>query len=146
MSAMSDHLESLVANAVLRGTVFPAIGPVSMALCVSPPPPATPTPPSEAVGGNINEATYPGYQRAGLGTPSEAWSAPTTGGLVTNLKVITFPAHSGQPGSAAAYVTHWAMLDGTGNLLFTGAMTTPKSIEPGDVPSFPIGSIQLTFA
>lgn len=138
MSAMSDYLEAAVANAALRGTTFTAPSQAFLALCTSAP--------SEAVGGNINETTYSGYARVGLGTPSAAWTAPTTAGLVANVNTITFPAHAG---GASATITHWALLDGSGggaNLLFSGAMTTPKTIEPGDVPSFPPSSIQLTFA
>lgn len=136
MSAMSDYLETSLANLVLRSTAFASPAQVFLALCT-----ATPS----ETGSPLNETTYAGYARVALsaaGAGASAWNL--AGGVATNTGVLTFPAHAG---GAAVSITHWALMDAAsgGNLLFAGSMTTPKPIEPGDVPSFPAGSIQLTF-
>ena len=145
MSAMSDFLETSIANHVLRSTAYPSPSQLFLALCTAAP---------SETGSPLNETTYSGYTRIALSAPgagSAAWSFTPGTGVAVNTGVITFPAHGG---GAPVLITHWAIFDasnispaGSGNLLFAGVMTgAGKTIEPGDVPSFPVSSIQLTFS
>ena len=150
MSAMSNYLEGKVADASLRGTTFTTPGVTYLALLTAQP---------NEDGSNIgtvecNTATnYPGYARVSFGAdPAVAWTALDSNGMTQNFNTLTFPALGG---ATPVTITHWAIYDAsaraTGNMLFWGAMTTPKTLDPTDVPSFPgssgggSGAIRITF-
>lgn len=135
MSAMSNYLETNLSNLTLRGTAFASPGQVYLALFT--------TDPGEA--GSGTEAAYSGYSRVSCGaTPASAFSAPDSNGMSQNQNVVTFPAVGG---ASTVTVTHWALFDAitTGNMLLYGALTTPKTLDPSDVPSFPVNSLKVTW-
>lgn len=140
MSAMSNYLETALANLVLRGTSFTSPGDVYLALATS----------SLGDANTGTEANYVGYARramrdSGAGQAvSGQFTAPDANGTVSNGYAITFPAVGG---SVQVAITHWGIYDAPsgGNLLFHGAMSVPKTLDPNDVPSFPPNTLQITF-
>lgn len=100
--------------------------------------------PSDAGGGT--EVSGGNYARVAYAPSDANWTAPDgTGGLTDNAAAITFPAPNANWGS----ITHFATFDRPtgGNMNKWGALTTPKTVNNGDpAPSFPIGSLDITFA
>ncbi len=136
MSQMSDYLETELRKHIFRTGSFTKPTALYVALFTAAP--------SDAGGGT--EVSGGSYARANLPPLDTNWSAPDgTGGLTDNLAAITFPAPSANWGS----ITHFAIFDAAsaGNMLLWGALTTPKTVNNGDpAPSFPIGSLDVTFA
>ena len=64
------------------------------------------------------------------------------GGTMVSADDIEFPAATAAWGT----VTHWGLCDAatSGNVWWTGAITTPKSISSGDVYRIPAGYLTLT--
>ena len=62
-----------------------------------------------------------------------------------NAIVAEFGANTGETNWAAA--THFAILDAAsgGNLLDFGALSTSRTVQPGDVARFPVGSIKVYY-
>lgn len=144
MSAASDYLENKLIDHVLRATSFTAPATVYMSLHTG-----TTT---DAGGGT--EVSGGSYARVAItagvstfkstnGTTSGASSG--TGGVTSNANTITFPSPTGNWGAC----TDWGMWDAstTGNMLFHGTLTTPKTINNGDAaPSFAVDAFTLTLA
>lgn len=141
MSAMSNYLEEKLCDVTLRGGTFSSPGQVYLALFTADPTDANVTANEANAGTN-----YPGYTRVSCGaTPASAFTAIDSAGLTQNANVITFPALGG---ASPVTITHWGIYDASsgGNLLFHGAMTASKQLDPSDVPSFPANSLKITFA
>lgn len=74
-----------------------------------------------------------------------AWSAPvtnTTGTYTTNSAQLSFTACD-----TATTVAHWAIFDALtgGNMLYSGAMAVPKTINVDDVFTVKTGELNLEF-
>lgn len=131
MSGLSDYAEAAILNAILRGTNFtaPTVASLRIALFSADPTDA----------GNVNElATGTWYARQLSGT----FTAPAPSGTsnqCSNVASITFPAVTG----SAVTVTYIGIYDAltAGNLLFSAAMTSSKTLQVGDVLSFAPGTI-----
>lgn len=131
MSGLSDYAEAAIINAVLRGTNFtaPTVSALHLALFTADPTDA----------GNLNEVSSgTWYTRQLTGT----FTAPAPVGSTqqsSNVASITFPAVT----MAAATVTHIGIFDAAtaGNMLFSAAMTSSKTLQIGDVLSFAPGTI-----
>ena len=134
MSAFSDHLESALVTATLRGGTYTG-GAVYVALFTSDPTDA----------GTGNELSDSGYvrQRAHTTVASDGFTVPANGST-SNARNLIFPAIV----DAQKTVTHWGIFDAqnSGNLLYHAAMLNPKTLDPTDVLSFPIGSLIITLA
>ena len=134
MSAFSDHLENELINATLRGGTY-AGGGVFVALFTSDP---TDT-------GSGNELSDSGYQRqrAHSTVPSDGFTVPANG-TSSNARNIIFPPIV----DTQVTVTHWAVFDAQagGNMLYHAALLNPKTLDPTDVLSFPIGSLTVTLS
>ena len=132
MSGFSDYLESSLVNATLRGGSYTG-GAVYVALFK--------TDPTDAASGN--ELTDPSYQRqrAHASVVSDGFSAPANG-LTSNARTLTFPAIS----ATQVTITHWGIFDAQtgGNLLYHAPLQVPKTLDPSDVLSFPVGSLTVT--
>lgn len=129
MSAMSDYSENLVVNVLLRNQSHTGAATVYAALHTSDPTDA----------GTGTECSYSGYARKAV-----TFTNPNNG-VTSNTAQIDFGANGG---ASAVTVTHmgvWDALTG-GNLLFHTALTTSKSLQPGDVASYAIGAMQITLA
>jgi hypothetical protein len=133
---MSDYLEVELRKHLFRTGSFTKPTVLGVALFTAAP--------SDSGGGT--EVTGGSYARVDRPPLDANWTAASsTDGLTDNAAVITFPA----PTANWGVVTHFAIFDATsgGNLLFHGALTTPKTINSGDpAPTFPTGSLDVTFA
>lgn len=144
MSAMSDYLENNLVDFLMRAQAFTPGSARYIALFTAAP--------SDSGGGT--EVSGGAYARAQLDASATNWAntqasgtgaSSGTGGATSNSATITFPAPSGANWGA---VTHFGVFDAAaaGNLLFHGALTTPKTINDGDpAPTFPAGSLVITF-
>lgn len=134
MSAFSDFLEAALINATLRGGTYTGGG-VYVALFTSDPTDA----------GTGAELVDSGYvrQRAHASVTSDGFTVPSNGSS-SNTRNLIFPAIV----DAQKIVTHWGIFDAqnSGNLLYHAAMLNPKTLDPTDVLSFPIGSLIITLA
>lgn len=134
MSAFSDHLESALITATLRGGTYTG-GAVYVALFTSDPTDA----------GTGTELTDSGYirQRAHASVASDGFTVPANGST-SNARNLIFPAIVDEQKT----ITHWGIFDAQngGNLLYHAEMLNPKTLDPTDVLSFPIGSLIITLA
>lgn len=146
MSAMSDVLENKLIDHIFRGMSWSAPTNLYVALYTS----AT----DDADGGT--EVSGGNYGRAALnplfsnweGTNAEVTNTPSAGtsGHTQNAVAINFNAPSANWGQVTHFGIHTSA-SGTGNRLFHGSLTTPKTINNGDpAPSFAIGDLDITLA
>jgi hypothetical protein len=94
------------------------------------------TAPSDSTGGA--EVVGGGY--APVNTVGK-WGVPTAGNptQVSNNAVVTFPAATADWGTIVA-----CSIGTGGNQMYWGALTTPKAVNNGDVPSFAVGQLIIT--
>ena len=134
MSAFSDYLENTLVSATLRGGTYTG-GAVYVALFKSDPTDA----------GTGLEVSDSGYvrQRAHTTVASDGFTVPANGSS-SNSRNLIFPAIV----QAQTTVTHWGIFDAqtSGNLLYHAPMLNPKTLDPTDVLSFPVGSLIVTLA
>jgi hypothetical protein len=138
MSAFSNSLENKLIDHVFRAATFAKPAALHVSLHTADP----------------TDAGRDAYARAALAPSDTNWTATQggtsgassgTGGQTANAVAVTFPA----PTAAWGVVTHFGIWDAAsaGNLLFQGALTTPKTINSGDAaPTFAIGALTVTLA
>jgi hypothetical protein len=134
MSAFSDYLENTLINATLRGGTYTGGG-VFVALFTNDPTDA-------GTGAELSDSGYI-RQRAHASVASDGFTVPANGSS-SNARNLVFPAIV----DAQKTITHWGIFDAqtSGNLLYHAAMLNPKTLDPTDVLSFPIGSLIITLA
>lgn len=127
---VSDYLEEKLINHTFRNTAYTTPGTsIYVALHTANPTDA----------GSGAEVVYTSYARVQV----TVWDAPSAR-ATQNTNVINFPT----PGSDGdAPVTHIGIWDDptAGNLLFYGALTTPKNIQNGVDFSIAAGNIDISF-
>ena len=102
--------------------------------------------PGETGSQTTSEAGYTSYARVAVARSGAGWTiagtAPTT---ASNAAAITFPACTGSS-STCTYFGVGRDSSGTGELLFSGALTSPSSlaVSTGITPSFAIGALTVT--
>lgn len=143
-TAMTDYLENKLADHLFRTTTFSQPATLAVALYTAAP--------GETGGGT--EVTGGSYARVANNPANANWNgthgnttgaSSGTGGNIDNAGAITFPTPTANWGT----ITHFAILDATsgGNMLIYGALTASKTVNNGDpAPSFPAGSLDVTFA
>lgn len=126
MAGFSTHLANAIINYTLRGQAMPAISGRYFALFTSDPTDAF------TAGTEVSAAWY---ARVATG----AWAAPTTG-VTYNAARAEFAPVTG----AAITITHVGIVDSDtgGNLLYSEALSTPKTLQINDV--FVIDSATLS--
>jgi hypothetical protein len=72
---------------------------------------------------------------------ASAFATPASGKSKSNSVAITWPAASGSLGTIAA-ISIWDASSG-GNLLYSGALATPRAIPDGGVFTLPAGALVL---
>ena len=94
--------------------------------------------PSDAGGGTEVTIGSNAYARVAVTNSGSNWTR--TGSQVANAVAVTFPAPDP---SGWATVTHFGIFDaGTGgNLLYWGALTTPRATASGVAPTFAPGAL-----
>lgn len=90
-------------------------------------------------GAGLAEPSVGAYAR--VATAGADWNA-AAGGAIDNANDITFPEATASWGT----ITHFALFDAAtaGNMLAHGSLTTPKTIESGEIAKFAAGDIDLT--
>ena len=142
MAAMSDYLENRLIDQLFRGQAYSFPSTLYIGLYTAAP--------NDAGGGT--EVSGGSYARVSVGASLANWAgtqgAGTTvastgnSGTTSNNGAVTFPAPTGNWGQ----VTHFGIFDAAsgGNLLFHGALTTPKTVNNGDAaPSFSAASLSI---
>ena len=129
----SDYLEAKVLDHILGGGDYTRPATVHAALFSAAP--------SDSGGGT--EASGGSYARVAVTNNATNWPAATgTTTVKSNGTAITFPRATAAWGT----MSHWALFDAAtaGNLLYWGAITTPKAVAIDDTPSFGAGALTIT--
>lgn len=145
MPAMSDYLENKLVDFLFRGFALAAPAHLYVALCTAPTTDAD-------TGSTLTEVSGvgTGYARQQLDPAAGNWSntqgagvgaSTGAGGTTANSLAINF-------GTAIAgwgTITHIAIVDAAsgGNVLFHGALTTPRTVDAADGFQFAIGQLQV---
>ncbi len=126
MSAASNYLENEFLDHALGTASWSAPSNVYFALFT--------TNPTDA--GTGNEVSGSGYARQAVTFD------PASGGTAPSDVQITFTASGGSWGT----VNHWAVFDAvsSGNMLFYGPLTTPRTIGDGESIVFNQGTITIS--
>lgn len=135
MSNMSDYLEGQIRAHIFRTASFTKPSALWIALYTAAP--------SDSGGGT--EVSGGAYARVNVPPLDANWTAASsTDGLTDNASTITFPTASANWGT----VTHVGIFDASsgGNLLLWGALTASKTVNSGDVFTFPAGALDIQFA
>ncbi len=142
MPAISTSLKNKLIDLTLRGQTFTGPATVYVSLHTS----AT----TDAGGGT--EVTGGSYARAAVaasmanfaGTQSAGSTSASTGttGATSNNGVINFPTPTASWGTPSNFAV-WDAATG-GNMLYHGAITTPKAIASGAPVSFNAGALTIT--
>lgn len=145
MGAMSNYLEQRMINSTLRGDNFtaPAVSEIHLALFT-----ADPTD-NNVTSREISDAWY-------SRKPTGSWVSPNLDAeersRTHNATSVTFDSVQAPAGYDAEEngpftltITHVGIYDSAnaGNLLYHQALTTPKTLEVGDVISFAAGALIL---
>lgn len=128
MAAMSNYLENVLINAVLRGTAYTSPSKVYLALFTNDPTDA----------GTGTEVSGGAYARREI-----TFDAPSNGVSVSSTDVL-FPVASASWGT----ITHIGIYDAStgGNLLFHGVLTNSKTIAADDQLKIATGDVSITLA
>lgn len=135
-AAMSDYLRQALLNHLFRDTPFTPPATIALALCTGP---VLDTDTGDLTG---KEVTGGGYDRVSIGRGDAIW----TDGIVTmNVGPIVFPTATGNWSGPIGYLAIVDNTDiGSGNLLFYGTLTQPKTITVDDM--FVLNASQLSVA
>lgn len=126
MAGLSDYLENVVINHLLRNQAFTPPATVYVGLFT--------TAPTDAGGGV--EVSGGGYAR------QPVTLAAASGGATSNSADVTFPQATANWGTVVA--TGLFDASTAGNLLAWANLTTAKTVNTGDVLSFPAGNLTIT--
>jgi len=131
---LSTYLENKILDEVFGKTDY--VAPTTLYLALST---TTPT----KANTNVTEPTGGGYSRYAITNNVTNFPA-ASGSSKANGAVFNFPEATGAWGT----VTNWVVYDAStgGNLICFGNITTPKSIDVGDTPSFNTGTLTITMA
>ena len=138
MGGFSDYTAQATINSLLLGSAMPEIDGLHLALFTADP--------KDDNSGAANEVSAGWYQRQ----PCDSWTAPVsnadgvTGTQTANSAQVTFPATTG----ASVTISHWGLYDAEtgGNLLFSGALTTPRTLNVSDVMTLGVGQLTMLFS
>ncbi len=127
MSKMSNYLENVLVNAVLRNTTYTSPATVYLSL-------HTADPTDAGTGTEVSGDTY--------ARQSISFDAPSNG-VTSNSADVEFPV----AGASWGTVTHIGIWDNstTGNLLLYGALNTARTINADNQLVFLAGEVTVTF-
>lgn len=135
MSAASNYLENKVLDHVLTATSYSAPGTRYLGLFTNT---------SGVAASNLEAGTLTDEISGGsYARQAVTFAAAASGTSATNA-TVTFPAATANWGT----ITHVAVMDAStsGNVLFWGAVTTPKTIETGDTFQVSAGNLTVSLA
>jgi hypothetical protein len=128
MSAASDFLELKVLDHTLGTAAYTAPSAVYVGLYTS-------NPNDDDSGTEVSGGSY---------ARQAATFAAASNGSASTSATITFPAATANWGTIGFISVHDA--SSAGNLLYHGAVTTPKTIETGDTFQISSGNLTITLA
>lgn len=137
MAGASTYTKNNILKALLQGVTMPLPTGTYVSLHTADP---------GATGASeVSTSDWPGYVRRkaeAAGALGSGWTTPSTG-TSSNTNQLTFPS---QNGAINVTVTHFAIWDAatSGNCLDSAALTTPRTLAPGDIIVFDIGSLTVT--
>ncbi len=137
MGAMSVYLTNNIINHIFSSSTYEKPSTIAVALCHSPVS-------AEATGATMPELALSGsYGRVRLNPDPTNWVS-SGAGLVSNGVAVRFLAASDEWEGG---VSHVAIMDsvqyGAGNVLFSGPIETPKTINQGEILSFSPGELTI---
>jgi hypothetical protein len=146
MSSMSDYLEDQLVTHIFRTGTFTKPTVLAVALLTTVADDDDTGQFSTSTGVEVSDSGT-AYARISRNPLDANWTASTGGdGQTDNVAEILF----------ALATASWGTLNGmgiadsatydAGNLLFHGALTTPKAIDTDEQPRFAIGALTVTFA
>ena len=98
--------------------------------------------PTETGTQTSSEATYTSYARVAVVRSTAGWTVAGNTNI-TNAAAINFPACTGGSSTVTYFGIGFAS-SGTGNLQFSGALSSSLAITNGITPSFAIGQLTIT--
>lgn len=135
MAAMSDYLENQLIDHIFRTNSFSKPSTLAIGLWNT-------VLDDTSTGATFGEVSGGTYTRQTLGPDDAAWSAGTGSGITGNLSAISWTCGDG---GGWGVINTVAILDdttiGAGNILFYGLVSTPRTINNGDVFTFDIGNL-----
>lgn len=140
MSSASNYIENAILNCILRGVPMPTYPKTYIALFTGNPGEAG------SLANEVSTTIWPSYVRREAeqgGAIGSGWTEPVSGSS-SNANQITFPAHNG---AAALTITHYAIMDAaTGGNIVGGyaPLQTARTMEPGDIFVFDVGTMLAT--
>jgi hypothetical protein len=90
-------------------------------------------------GSGLAEPVGNNYSRVTVANTLTEWPA-SSGGSKANANEILFPAASGSWGT----LTHYAIFEESGGMIFHGALTAPLAVSLGQQPKFAAGALTVT--
>jgi hypothetical protein len=137
MSGFSDYSAQATINYWLLGTAMPTVSNRYLAVFTADP--------KDDNSGVSNEVSGSWYARQ----VANSWTAPvsnvdgTSGTVTKNSAQISFAAVTG----SSVTVTHWGLYDAAtgGHLLYSGALTTSKSLNVSDVLTLASEQLVMTW-
>jgi hypothetical protein len=135
MSAASNYLENKVLDHVLTATAYTQPSTRYLALFTNT---------SGNAAANLEAGTLTDEISGNSYTRKTVTFAAASGGTSATNATVTFDAATGNWGT----ITHVAVMDAStsGNVLFWGAVTTPKTIENGDTFQVSSGNLTISLA
>lgn len=135
MAAASNYTEGNLINAMLRGVAYPLPTGTFVSL-------HTGNPGETGSSNEVSTSAWPAYVRKSAedgGAIGSGWTEPVDGES-TNAKQILYPSNNGV---SAVTVTHMAVWDAAtgGNCLCYAPLNESRTLLPGDVFVFDVGSI-----
>jgi hypothetical protein len=131
--SFGDYLENELLDHVFGASAYSAPATLYVGLST--------TAPTDA-GGNITEPSGAnGYSRVAV-TNNLTNFPVASGGAKSNGAAITFPTATGGWGTVGYFII--MDLASGGNMIGSGALTNPKTIDSGDTASFAIGDLDIT--
>jgi len=145
MSAASDYLENKLLDHVLRNTAYTSPTTVYVGLAKSDPSTGSTLENLEA--GTLTDELYNDSANAGDYQRVEAtFGTAAADGSISNTTNITFNAATANWGTVTHVFITDSPTEGSGNVLFYGALDTAKTIESGDTFQITTGNLTVTLA
>lgn len=144
MSAFSNYLENSLITHIFRTASYTKPTTLAIALLTTA---AVDGDTGAFSGTGVEVANANGYARQTLNPSDSNWAAPSGGnGVTSNLATVTFPRATGSWGNVVGLAVVDSATYGQGNLLFYGALATPRTIDSGTTLSFEPGDLVITLS
>ena len=129
----SNATENDVVKYVFNGTAFPSYGAILYVALHT-------ADPGEGGTQATAEADYIGYARVAVSRDAAGWTVAAD--TASNTAEITFPECTGGT-NTITHVSVGLLVSGTGQILYSGALTAPINISNLITPRFPAGTLQM---